>query len=86
MLEYSDGHSDSHTSSKHVGFKIFGLGLTLGASAEYKFSGRIYFRLEPNLNYSITSAVVDKASKEYFYSLGINVGIFYCFGDKLNKR
>ena len=86
VTEYPDRHSDSHTSSKHVGYSIFGLGLTAGAGVEYQFSRRIYSRLEPSLNYSVTSAVVDKGSKEYFYSFGIMAGFFYRFGNKTSRH
>jgi len=86
VTEYSDGHASSHTSSKHAGYSIFNVGLIVGTGVEYELSKRVYSRLEPNLIYSITSASVDKESNEYFYSLGINAGIFYRFGNKAVKH
>ena len=86
VTEYPDGHSSSHTSSKHAGYSIFGVDLIVGTSVEYQVSKRIYFRLEPNLNYAMTSAAVDKSSREYFFSFGIMAGAFYRIGMKASTH
>jgi hypothetical protein len=76
-ITYPDGNNSSHASSKQTGYSRFNLSAMIGAGIDYRLSKRITLRAAPIYQRSLTSIVADDDAKEYFFSFGVNTGIYY---------
>ncbi len=76
VLEYNDGHSEKNNSVIHSGFSRINLAVIGGFGINYNLTNRFNFRLEPVYRRSLTS-IIKAPVKDYLYSAGLNVGIFY---------
>jgi len=75
ILEYSDGNSNTTTSSRRNGFDKINLTVIAGFGFAYDLTKRIYFKLEPIYRRSI-STIIDAPIKGYLYSAGLNAGVY----------
>jgi hypothetical protein len=75
-VTFSDGHSQIYHSTSHAKFNSAALGIQTGLGAEYSVNDKFDMRIEPLYRRQV---VVSGAYtiKEYFYSIGINFGVFY---------
>lgn len=78
LKEYSDGHIQRDKSTQREGFSRINLALTAGAGLNYIINSKLYLKIAPTFRRSITS-VIDAPVKGYFYSAGIDTGIYFRF-------
>ena len=81
-LEFPDGNTDSHASSKRIGdskFNIFG---AVGFGFTYRVSEKVSVLFEPVFQRSITSIAAHEGASEYLYSVDFTIGIVKKLKDK----
>jgi hypothetical protein len=78
LIEYKDGSSKKFNSNSTAGVDKINLAALVGFGINYDFSDRCILKLEPVFNHSLTP-LANSPVKNYFYSLGINMGIAYRF-------
>lgn len=78
VMEYTDGHTSREKSSVNEGFSRINFALTAGLGLNYNISPKLYLKIAPTFRRSITS-VIDAPIKGYFYSAGIDIGIYFRF-------
>jgi opacity protein-like surface antigen len=83
ISEFANGHKISENSVIDLGYLKFNLAGLLGFGIKYDLTKKISLFVEPVCRPFINSIVVDKNAKEYPYSIGANVGVYYSF--KRNK-
>lgn len=77
-IEYDDGEIEKTTqngSKKDLPKINFTVGIGLGM--EYQLSKKVNFRIEPVYRRSLTPITNEPSNKEYFNSLGSNIGLYY---------
>lgn len=82
MLEYENGHTTKVLSNVNIGYRKFNVAVCLGAELKYAFSEQVAFTLEPAYKQFMTSILIDEQSKEYLYSMGLAVGVYFTFKKK----
>lgn len=75
LSEYGDGHKTTNTSTTS-GYSGTNLSFPVGIGYQANFSDRLFFKIEPTYRRSITS-IIDAPIKEYLYSAGIDIGLYY---------
>jgi hypothetical protein len=73
---YYDGTTSNKTSASKPDFKRLNIAAIAGIGMDVNISSKFNLKIEPLLKHSITSAT-DTPIKTYFYSAGLNFGIFY---------
>jgi opacity protein-like surface antigen len=80
VTEFRDGITEyDKTKGDRRGFHAVDLAFLAGLGAEYKFSKKLRLHLEPLYRQSLIS-FMDSSIKGYFYSFGINSGVYYSLG------
>jgi opacity protein-like surface antigen len=82
ISEFANGHKTSESSVIDLGYLKFNLAGIIGFGIKYDLTKRISISVEPIYRQFINSIVVDKKAKEYPYSFGANVGVYYSFKKK----
>lgn len=85
ILEYGDGHKTTTVSTVNIGYRKFNSALLIGAELRYQLTERIVFTLNPVYRQFITSILIDEESKEYPFSVGAALGLYYTFKKKHTK-
>jgi hypothetical protein len=84
ISEYADGHTTTTISNVNIGYRKFNAAALIGAELKYQPAERIAFTLNPVYRQFITSLLVDGKAREYPYSIGATVGVYYTFKKKVN--
>lgn len=79
-VKYYDGTTNKHTNYTN-NLEPFNLQLLIGAGIEYYLSEKFNIRIEPLFRRSVIS-VVDASLKQYPYSLGANITLWYKFSGR----
>jgi len=82
ISQFANGHKSSESSVVDLGYLKFNLAAIAGFGIKYDLTKRVYISVEPVYRQFINSIVADKKAKEYPYSIGANVGIYYSFKKK----
>ena len=82
ILEFKNGHKTSDNSVVDLGYLKFNLATVIGFGIKYDVTKKISISIEPVYRQFINSIVVGTGTKEYPYSLGANIGVYYTFGRK----
>lgn len=77
VSELPDGDKNRDHSTVNAGYSRFSLAAVAGIGVEYYLSQRVLITAEPVYRQFVTSLVVDDDAKEYPYSVGMNVGVYY---------
>jgi opacity protein-like surface antigen len=75
-MKYRDGHSETNKSSTSSDLRTISLTAIAGLGFSYDVTNRIYFKIEPVGRCSMIP-IVAAPIKEYLYSIGVNVGVYY---------
>jgi hypothetical protein len=78
LVKFNSGGSSTYNNLENESFNAVNLQAYLGLGVSYDISSRMYVSLEPDFMYSITSAE-SGALNDYFYSIGLNAGIYMRF-------
>jgi len=78
ILEYSDGHTKTNSSTADNGFSKIDLTFIAGFGVSYDLTNRITLKIEPTFRRSIIP-ISTAPVKEYLYSMGLNTGIYFKF-------
>lgn len=82
ISEFTNGHKTSEYSVIDLGYLKFNIAAIIGLAIKYDLTNRIFISAEPVYRQFINSIAVDKKSKEYPYSIGATVGVYYSFKKK----
>jgi hypothetical protein len=85
ILEYGDGHKTKAVSNVNIGYRKFNSAILIGVELNYQLIERVAFRFNPVYRQNITSILIDGKSKEYPYSIGVAVGVYYTFKKRYTK-
>jgi hypothetical protein len=78
-IEYYNKDSEKITSTnKQPDFAKINFAVIAGLGIDCPITPKYYFKLEPQFRYSINS-IIKAPIKEYLYSAGLNIGIYYKF-------
>lgn len=79
---YHNGISKTFQSSEPRGNSFLNIAFIASAGIKYDLGTNFKLRIEPTYRQSFSSVVVGTEMKDYFYSLGLNMGIYYTFKTK----
>ena len=73
----SNGDKITSSSDVDLGYSKFNIAGTLGLGVKYTLSNRLSISVKSIYRQFLNSIVVDKKAKEYIYSVGTNVEVYY---------
>jgi opacity protein-like surface antigen len=73
--EYGDGHKATSTVTT-PGYNIVNSSFTAGLGYQVNLSDKLFLKIEPTYRRFISSSI-DTPIKEYLYSAGLNIGLYY---------
>ncbi len=76
VSEYTDGTTAKSQSTSEPEFRRFNFAVIAGLGMDCSLSDKFNLKIEPLYRRSINS-IIDAPIKTYFYSAGLNIGIFY---------
>lgn len=65
-----------------MGNSLINLAFVASGGIKYNVSKQFVLRIEPTYRQAFTPTVFKTKSKEYYYSFGLNVGLYYTFKSK----
>ncbi len=82
IVEYTNDRKTKSKSDLNIGQSKFNMAGVIGFGVQYAFNEKISVSLEPVYRQFFTSIVAGQTAKEYPFSIGANVGIYYTFVKK----
>ncbi|MCD4746336.1 MAG: outer membrane beta-barrel protein [Bacteroidales bacterium] len=76
IFEYSDGHTETNTSTGSSELTTINLTAIAGFGFSYDLTSKLFLKIEPIYRQSLTS-IINAPIKEYLYSVGLNTGFYY---------
>jgi hypothetical protein len=85
ISEYAHEKETSYTSTRYTGYTKFNPSVNLSFGFDYQLSGKLAGRLEPVYQHSIASIVADDSAREFLFSFGINISLYYALRNAQDK-
>ncbi len=86
VSQFTNGDRTLTNSVIDLAYRKFNLAVIAGFGIKYDLTKRFSISFEPVYRQFINSIVVDKKAREYPYSIGANVGMYYTLKKKTRKQ